>query len=153
MTDDHSLHRRLSDEQCKQLHQASLAILERTGARLHYPPDVELLEEAGAHVSDGNRVRIPPRLVEEAFETVPRVNTLFDRHGELAIPLEGYRTYFGTGSDCLNIVDHRDDEGRQPVLQEVVDGVTLCDVLPNIDFVMSMFLVVQSVERRTTCLS
>jgi trimethylamine--corrinoid protein Co-methyltransferase len=54
--------------------------------------------------------------------------------------LGGKRTFFGTGSDCLNIVDHRSGERRKPVLQDVVEGITLCDALPNIDFVMSMFL-------------
>jgi trimethylamine--corrinoid protein Co-methyltransferase len=132
--------RRLSDEQCRQLHQASLKILERTGARLHHQPAVDLLRDAGAHVSEGNRVRIPPRLVERAFESVPREVVLFDRHGRPAMALGGQRTYFGTGSDCLNIVDHRSGERRKPLLQDVVAGVTLCDALPNIDFVMSMFL-------------
>ena len=131
---------RLSLEQCRRLHTASLEILERTGARLYYQPAIDLLQDAGASVSDGNRVRIPPKLVERAFDTVPHEVVLFDRHGEPAMHLSGFRSYFGTGSDCLNIIDHRTGERRIPVLQDVVDGVTLCDALPNIDFVMSMFL-------------
>jgi trimethylamine--corrinoid protein Co-methyltransferase len=79
-------------------------------------------------------------MVERAFESVPHQVTLFDRHGEPAMRLGGRRTFFGTGSDCLNIVDHRTGQRREPVLQDVVEGITLCDALPNIDFVMSMFL-------------
>jgi len=37
-------------------------------------------------------------------------------------------------------VDHRTGQRRKPVLQDVVEGATLCDALPHIDFVMSMFL-------------
>jgi len=132
--------KRLSDEQCEKLHLASLEILERTGARLYHQPAIDLLLKAGAEVSEGNRVRIPPQMVERAFETVPNEVVLYDRHGEPAIRLEGHRSFFGTGSDCLNIIDHRDGERRKPVLQDVVEGVTLCDALPNIDFAMSMFL-------------
>jgi trimethylamine--corrinoid protein Co-methyltransferase len=135
-----TLFRRLSDEQCQKLHGASLEILERTGARLYHQPAIDLLRQAGARVSEGNRVRIPPALVERAFDSVPREVTLFDRHGKLAMRLAGRRSFFGTGSDCLNIVDHRSGERRRPVLQDVVEGVTLCDALRNIDFVMSMFL-------------
>lgn len=132
--------RRLSDEQCQKLHGASLEILERTGVRLYHQPAIDLLSEAGARVSEGNRVRIPPPLVERAFETVPRELQLFNRHGEPAIHLGGRRTFFGTGSDCLHIVDHRSGQRREPVLRDVVEGITLCDALSNIDFVMSMFL-------------
>ena len=45
--------RRLSDEQCQTLHSAGLEILERTGVRLHHQPAIDLLQKAGARVSEG----------------------------------------------------------------------------------------------------
>jgi trimethylamine--corrinoid protein Co-methyltransferase len=54
--------------------------------------------------------------------------------------LEGRKSYFGTGSDCLNIIDHRDGKRRPAVLSDVEEGIRACDALSNIDFVMSMFL-------------
>jgi trimethylamine--corrinoid protein Co-methyltransferase len=133
-------HGRLSPEQCEKLHNASLAVLERTGVRLYHQEAINLLKKAGAFVSEGNRVRIPAGLVEKAFSTVPKRVTLYDRYGQPALYLEGHRCYYGTGSDCLNVIDHRTGERRQPVLQDVVEGITVCDALPHIDFVMSMFL-------------
>ena len=65
---------------------------------------------------------------------------LCDRYGRRVMPLEGYRSFYGPGSDCLNIIDHRTGERRKPVLQDVVEGMILADALPNIDFVMSMVL-------------
>ena len=47
---------------------------------------------------------------------------------------------FGTGSDCLNIIDHHTGERRKPVLQDIADAMTVADALPHIDFVMCMFL-------------
>jgi len=132
--------RRLSEEECQKLHGASLQILECTGVRMHHPPAVDLLKKAGASVTEGNRVRIPGKLVEQALETAPGEVVLHDRHAKPVMPLGGYRTFFGTGSDCLNIVDHRTGERRKPLLQDVAEGITLCDALPNIDFVMCMFL-------------
>jgi len=131
---------RLSPEQCEKLHNASLTILERTGVRLYYQEAIDLLKKAGAFVSEGNRVRIPSGLVEKALSTAPKRVTLYDRHGQPAIYLEGHRCYYGPGSDCLNISDHRTGERRQPVVQDIVEGITVCDALPNVDFVMSMFL-------------
>ena len=63
--------RRLTEEQCQRLHEAALEILERTGVRLHHQPAVDLLKNGGAHVSEGNRVRIPPKLIEQASQPYP----------------------------------------------------------------------------------
>jgi trimethylamine--corrinoid protein Co-methyltransferase len=131
---------RLSPQQCRQVHEASLSILQRTGVRLYEQEAIDLVKRAGADVSDGNRVRIPARLVEMALETAPKRVVLYDRNGQPVMPLEGYRSFYGPGSDLLNIIDHRTGQRRRPVLHDVVEGITLCDALNNIDFVMSMFL-------------
>jgi trimethylamine--corrinoid protein Co-methyltransferase len=54
--------------------------------------------------------------------------------------LGGYRSYFGVGSDCMHIYDLHTGERRRAVLQDVRDGIRLVDALPNINFVMSMFM-------------
>ena len=131
---------RLSPEQCQKLHNASLEILSRTGAELHDQEAIDLLKKAGATVTDGNRVRVPAGLVEKAFTTVPKRVTLYDRNGQSPLYLEEGNCYYGTGSDCLHIVDHRTGERRSPVLQDIVEGMTVCDALSHVDFVMSMFL-------------
>jgi trimethylamine--corrinoid protein Co-methyltransferase len=131
---------RISPEQAQKIHNGSLEILARTGARLYHQEAIDLLQKAGASVSEGNRVRIPAGMVEKAFNTVPKRVTMYDRKGNRSMYLEDGRCYYGTGSDCLNIIDHRTGERRSPVLQDVSEGITVCDALPNIDFVMSMFL-------------
>ena len=114
-------------------------MLARTGVRLDEPEAVELVRRAGATV-DGDIVRLPAKLVEDALAAAPREFTIYDREGRPALTLDGSRTYFGPGSDCLHIVDHRSGERRAPVLQDVLEGVTLCDALEHIDFAMSLFL-------------
>lgn len=131
---------RLTTTQCAKLHGASLEILDRTGVRLYEPEAVALLVSAGARLSEGNRVRISAHLVENALAAAPRSVTLYDRNGRPAMSLEGHNTYFGTGSDCPNIVDHRTSRRRPARLQDVADAMTVCDALQHIDFVMSMFL-------------
>jgi trimethylamine--corrinoid protein Co-methyltransferase len=131
---------RLSPEQCQRLHNASLEVLGRTGVRLYDAEALELLMKAGVRVTEGNRVRIPAGLVEKAFSTVPKRVTLYDRARKAVLYLEEGNCYYGPGSDCLNIVDHRTAERRKPVVQDVVEGMVVCDALAHIDFVMSMFL-------------
>jgi trimethylamine--corrinoid protein Co-methyltransferase len=132
--------RKMSDAQCEKIHWASLEVMERTGVRLYEQEAIDLLRKVGACVSDGNLVRVPSWLVEKAFTTVPRRIVLCDRHANRVMPIEGHRSFYGPGSDCLNIIDHRTGERRKPVLQDIVEGITLADALPNIDFVMSLVL-------------
>ena len=124
--------RKLSDDQCQKLYWACLEILEHTGVRMYEQEAVDLLKKAGAHVTDGNRVHITPGLVEKAFSTVPKSVTLCDRNGNPVIRAEGHRSYFGTGSDCLHILDHRTGEYRNSTLQDIVDGMIVCDALEHI---------------------
>jgi trimethylamine--corrinoid protein Co-methyltransferase len=91
-------------------------------------------------VEDNNLVRVPAPLVEKMLPSAPKEVTLYDRRGNPAMPLGGYRSFYGPGSDCLNIIDHRSGERRKPRVQDVVEGAVLCDYLPHVDFVMSMVL-------------
>ena len=80
-------HLKLSKEQCQVLHEGSLEILERIGVCLQLPEAIELLKKAGAKAFSDGLVRIPRRLVERAFQSVPRRVVLYDRNGKPALPL------------------------------------------------------------------
>ena len=133
-------YRRITAEQCERLHQAAVSILARTGVRLELPRAVELLRGAGCAVDAEGVVRIPATLVEWALERVPRSFTIYDRDGAPAMVLDGTHTYYGPGSDCLSILDHRSGERRAPTMADVAEGVGVADALGDIDYVMSMFL-------------
>lgn len=131
---------RLTKPQCKKVHAASLEILEKMGVQLHLKEAVDLIKKAGARVTDDGRVFIPHKLVEQALKTAPKQVILYDRNGEPVMPVSNQRCFYGTGSDCLNIIDHRTGKRREAKLGDVKEGVILCDSLSNIDFVMSMVM-------------
>src|SRR4030042_1046893 len=85
----------LSESQFRRMHEASLERLERSGVRLYLEEAVDPLKKAGAEVMDGNLVRVPRRLVEKALSSVPRQVTLYDRKGNPAMPVGGYRSFYG----------------------------------------------------------
>jgi len=131
----------LSDNQLETLHQGTLEVLRRTGVRFHHREALEMLEYAGAFVSNGNLVRFPARLVEETIASVPARIVMCDRNGEPAMCLEGEKVYFGTGSDCLNLLESQPsgpDRCRRFSIDDLVGGYRLCDALPEISFVMSI---------------
>lgn len=133
-------YRLLTDAQLDEIHLASLEILRRTGVRVYEPAAVELLHSAGCIVTDGNLVRFPAGVVENALLYAPSRVVLCSRAGEPRLYLEGHRTYFGTGSDLPNTRDLDTGERRPSRLADVANTARLVDALPNLDFVMSMAL-------------
>jgi len=129
---------KLSPDQLERIHFASLEILERTGVRLLVPEAVDLLKKAGADVVDDSHVRIPSHLVDWALNMAPKRIAIANRNGQRVMPLERRNVFYGPGSDCPNVIDVNTGERRPGVLQDIVEGIRVCDTLPNIDFVMSL---------------
>ena len=130
---------RMGSQECERIHLASLEILERIGIDVHDEKARELLVKGGAK-ADGIRIYLSEVMVERALSVTPKRITLSDRHGNVAIRAWGYNAYFGGGSDCLNVLDHRTGQRRRAVLKDVEEAAVLIDALPEIDFVMSGFM-------------
>ena len=130
---------RMGESECEKIHLASLEILERIGIDVHDEKAGDILVRGGAQ-ADGLRVRIPAYMVTNALSLAPKQLTLYNRHGKVAIRAGGYNSYFGGGSDCLNVLDRHTGERRKPLLEDVAQATRLMDALPEIDFVMSAFL-------------
>jgi trimethylamine--corrinoid protein Co-methyltransferase len=129
---------RLGPQERESIHLASLEILERVGVEVHDKQARDLLIKGGA--SGQERICLPEYMVEKALAVTPRRLTLYDRNGRAAIRAHDYNTYYGGGSDCLNVLDHRTGERRRPTLQDVREAAIVQDALPEFSFVMSMFL-------------
>jgi trimethylamine---corrinoid protein Co-methyltransferase len=128
----------LSDDQLEEIHLASLEILRRTGCIVESEDAIEMLKKAGCRVENGNRVYFPASLVEWALKAAPSTISMCDRNLEPAMRLEGTKTYFGTGSDTVNLIDPYTGERRTWTKQDIINGMKICEYLPNIDFVMDM---------------
>ncbi len=128
------------DEACRRVHEASLALLARTGVEMKDDGARERCAAAGASV-DGRRVRMPAELVERALESAPRSWTVRPRGGESApLELRDGAGYTGSGPDCLYVRDPESGERRRATLADVEAAARVVEALPNIDFAMSMAL-------------
>ena len=128
----------LSDEKCQAIYDAALSIIADIGMTVPHAEARDILVAgAGATVEGDDLVRIPREAVSKARTTVPSMIPVFDRNGEPAMQLGGYDSYFGTGSDLMNIYDLETGERRPSRLTDVGRMAHLCDGLPNIDFIMS----------------
>ncbi len=128
----------LSDCQIEELHLATLQILERTGVAFECKEALELLGDAGADVSNHNRVKIPSYLVEQALRTVPKIVTLYNREGEPAIILNGMTgSHFGTSHDPRMIQDLHTGKIRKCYVEDIAEYSRVIDALPNIEWSLS----------------
>jgi trimethylamine--corrinoid protein Co-methyltransferase len=133
----HPTMRMLSDEQILAIHHASLDILVRTGIVMKNEAARDLLLEAGAWQS-GDRIKIPEHLVMAAIGSAPSRILMHNRLGELTMPLEEGKVFFGPGSDCIFTIDLETGERRKATAQDVQRIAHLCDGLDQMDFTMSM---------------
>ena len=133
-------YRLLTEEQIKEIHHASLEILETVGVRILHDEAVEMLREAGCRVKNGNIVRIPNWLVEESIRSAPSRITIYNQSGQEAMRLEGRNIHFGLGTDLINTQDLETGETRPTRLQDVVNASRVADYCEEIDFIASFGL-------------
>ncbi|MDF1499899.1 MAG: trimethylamine methyltransferase family protein [Anaerolineales bacterium] len=127
----------LSPPQIEEIHRATLEVLRRTGVIVRVDDIRARMKAAGCWV-DGERVFIPPHLVEWAIRIAPKRVVLCDRNGAARMHLEGRKGYYGTGSDTPFVIDPRSGERRKAVLDDIRNVARLVDALEHIDFLMCM---------------
>jgi trimethylamine--corrinoid protein Co-methyltransferase len=130
-------YRLLTEEQIKEIHMATLTLLEKTGVKVLNEEALELLKDAGCRMDDGQIVKIPGKLVEESIQHAPSSVTVYNRKGEPAMELGGSNVYFGMGTDLLNTWDLKTGQLRPSCLQDVVDSAVVGDYCREIDFIAS----------------
>jgi len=125
--------------ECETVHAATLRVLSESGIDVRHAAALCVLQDAGAEVR-GTRVRFPHAMVGEALASAPPRFTLEGRASGLDLTIGTGETYFGTGPDCLYVLDLDSGERRPALIRDVEDMSSLCELLPGIDFVMSMAL-------------
>ncbi len=130
----------LSEGQIQRVYQATLECLQRTGVAVRNPEARELLIQAGAQ-ADGERVRIPAHIIQDAVAANPRSFSLWGREGDAHIRVVPDRVYFGPGPTCTYFVDPQTGERRRTRRGDPGLTARVCDALDNIDYVMGLGLI------------
>jgi trimethylamine--corrinoid protein Co-methyltransferase len=125
----------LTEEQIHSIHEASLTVLEKTGIHVQHQEALDLFHTAGASV-DGDRVRIPRGMVEDAVARAPSEVLLAGRDTTHDLLLEGKRVYAGTGGSPTQVLDPGATTVRPGTLSDLVHFVKLADALDHVDFLV-----------------
>jgi trimethylamine--corrinoid protein Co-methyltransferase len=133
-------YRLLTEDQIREIHLASLDILETVGVRVNHDEAVGMLAAAGCRVKPGNVVQIPGWLVDACIRSAPSRITVYNRLGEEAMRLEGRKIHYGLGTDLIKTRDVSTGELRTSTLQDVKNAARVVDYCSDIDFVASFAL-------------
>ena len=127
----------LEENEVDAIHQATLRILNETGIVLSEPRSLELLASAGAKVQ-GNRVRLPPELVEKCIKQAGKRVTICGRSGTEKTLGDG-NLYFHNLGGAPNIFDASTGTRRPATIQDVKDTTRLLDALENCHTITPFF--------------
>jgi len=138
----------LSDAQCKRIYQATLECLQRTGVKVLNAEARALLARAGARV-EGERVWIPPSIIQDAVASNPRSFTLWGRpsgpnraqDGRYKLHVAPGQVYFGPGPTCTYFIDPETGERRKSRRGDPALAARVSDALDTIDYVMGLALI------------
>jgi trimethylamine--corrinoid protein Co-methyltransferase len=127
----------LTVQDIEAIHQATLRILDETGVVLTLPEAREILTGAGATVR-GERVRLPPELVEREVAHCPRQVIVRGRSGETRALGDGNLYWHNVGG-ARDVYDPRTGQRRPATLQDVRDSARLLDALEGVTTITPFF--------------
>jgi len=127
----------LEESQIDAIHQTTLRILGEIGVVLSEPKSRELLTGAGAKVL-GNRVLLPPELVEKCIAQAGKKTTIRGRSGSVKTLGDG-NLYFHNLGGAPNVFDASTGTRRSATIQDVRDATRLLDALENCHTITPFF--------------
>ena len=127
-------YRMLTPDQCQKICDAVFQVLEEVGCLMKNEKARRYMAEAGCK-EEGELVKIPRKVLEEAIAKVPRTVTLYNRFGEPTFTLEPGATFMGPHLGCPNTVDLETRKQRPYVEADVANFAKLLEELPEMSWI------------------
>ena len=126
----------LGEDGVKQVHNATLRILSEVGVVLTHPAAREMLADHGARIA-GERVLLPPELIEKSLAQCPRTIRLQGRDPDRAIVLGDGSLHVHNVGGVPNILDAGNK--RAAIRDDNIKTARLLDALTNVSSVTPFF--------------
>jgi len=126
-----------TDGDLEQIHLATLEVLEQTGVYFESEEAVEILKNTGAKV-EGNVVKFPNYMVEEAIRLAPKNLLLAGRDPQNDMIIQKGRVYFTTFGQGVSVDDPYTGQWRPSTKKDAGMAAKMVDALPNYDFCFDM---------------
>ena len=124
----------LSESDCQTVFDTAIDLLVEIGIGGPIPEFIEVVEAAGGHVDDDDRLRFTRSMVEDAIGTAAKSFTWYGLDEERSIDVGGDRVHFGTAGAAVSVWDHETQSHRPSDLIDIYDVARLVDTLEHIHF-------------------
>ena len=118
----------LSEDNYKDIHLATLQVLEKTGIFVEDKTARDIFGSSGARVDEKKSiVTFPAAMVEDAIESAPAEVKLNGRIAEHDVHLDNHRNAYLNFGGGINIVDPHTGAVRQSTKADLAASARLCD--------------------------
>lgn len=125
----------LSQDLIKKIIDEALIILEKQGIFVENQEALGLLKGAGLKVDESiQRVFLSSQIIEDSLSSTPSVIKFYDRAGEKDFIVGEDEVHFNPGSTAVTILDHKKQEERRAVTEDLVKFIRLTESLEHIHF-------------------
>ena len=126
----------LSEPEIRQIHEASMDILEKCGVKIGSKRMLKFLEEKGLRV-DWNKqiVSFTKTCIEDALSHIPAQFEVFDRDGKFAFILGDGISKIAAGHNAVFWADSDTKKTRPSTIADVELFARICQELPHIDMI------------------
>ncbi len=126
----------LSESEIKEIHEATLDILENCGVKINSPEMFSFLQKRDLKVDCENQiVRFSRNCIEDALSSVPAKFEVFDREGKLSFVLGDGISRIAAGHNAVFWVDSDTGKTRPSTVADVELFSRICEKLPDIDVI------------------
>ncbi len=123
----------LSQQDVRQIHEATLDVIESVGVKFHSQKALDVLEANGASVDRETTVaKIPGAVVEKALSTVPHQFTLGARNPEYDLPLDGEHIYISSDGCGVFTRDPATGDVRSSRKEDLANCAKVVQALDNV---------------------
>jgi len=124
----------LTDDECNEIHLATLDVLKHTGVFVEHEEALDLLDGAGCNVDRQNKVvKFPPWVVEDAIRTAPSTFYAYGRRPQDDVVLEDNRVTFTNFGEGIMFIDPYTGEHRDTTKADIVKAARIIDALDHIE--------------------
>ncbi len=126
----------LSEREIQDIHDASIAILRDTGVMVHHEEILQLLGEAGAKVSQDNKIaHLPEKLVMESIAQAGKKFLLYGRDSTQPVRFGYGDLILMSSPGQFGWIDTETGKRRPATIQDAREAICLGDALENINIV------------------
>ena len=126
----------LSDEEIRDIHEATIDILQTCGVQILSPKMSSFLKGKGLELDEEKRtVRFSRSCLEDALSAAPAQFDVFDRNGRFAFVLGDRKPKIAAGHNAVFWVDSETCQTRNSTIADVELFARICDELPGMDMI------------------